>query len=202
MHPLCNRCGAAAEVVHHIKGAREHEHLRFDADNFEALCSPCHNKETGNEIQERRSSLDLPIKPFTCKVTAIVGPPCAGKLAIVRNSAGSSDLIVDLDALGAALSATAQYGLSTRLLPFVLKVRSHIFQLLTEPNDIPRAWLTLGAPLRNQRQDLREHGAEVVLLIPPQDECYSRALSDPMRSGNADGWVEHIDKWFATYEPD
>jgi len=153
-------------------------------------------------MQERHSSLDLPVNRFACKVTALVGPPCAGKTSMARASAGSSDVIVDLDMIATALTSTPMHHVSTHVLPFILRVRSCVYQLLTERNDIPRAWLILGAPLRSHRQELRERGADVVLLKPELDECYARALSDPTRSGNADGWLAHIDKWFAAYEPD
>lgn len=54
-NPICQRCQIkAAEVVHHIKPAREYPELRFATENLEALCHKCHNKETTKEVAARK----------------------------------------------------------------------------------------------------------------------------------------------------
>jgi 5-methylcytosine-specific restriction protein A len=47
--PLCERCLKmdrirVADVVHHIKEAKEHPELRLREDNLMSLCHNCHNK--------------------------------------------------------------------------------------------------------------------------------------------------------------
>jgi 5-methylcytosine-specific restriction protein A len=51
-HPLCAECRGrgrltAAEVVDHVTPHRGDARLFWDADNWQALCAPCHNAKTG-----------------------------------------------------------------------------------------------------------------------------------------------------------
>ena len=53
-HPLCVKCEAKgrvtpADVVHHIISVRIAPELFWDKTNWESLCHPCHNLETGKE---------------------------------------------------------------------------------------------------------------------------------------------------------
>lgn len=49
LHPICEICGrAAATVVDHIKPINQGG-AALDEDNFQALCSSCHNKKSGRE---------------------------------------------------------------------------------------------------------------------------------------------------------
>jgi 5-methylcytosine-specific restriction protein A len=50
--PMCERCGAVATEVHHIKEVRDAEGLRFAMSNLESLCKPCHSRETLNRQRQ------------------------------------------------------------------------------------------------------------------------------------------------------
>lgn len=48
--PLCP-CGAAASEVHHIVDRKERPDLAFNMDNLQALCKPCHSRETMDRMR-------------------------------------------------------------------------------------------------------------------------------------------------------
>ena len=50
-HPLCEAClqrdyNTPATEVHHIQKRTEYPELAYAWDNLEALCKPCHSRET------------------------------------------------------------------------------------------------------------------------------------------------------------
>lgn len=49
-HPLCRFCGQAATVVDHIKPHRGDYDKFWDEDNWEALCTRCHNRKTAKGL--------------------------------------------------------------------------------------------------------------------------------------------------------
>jgi 5-methylcytosine-specific restriction enzyme A len=202
-NPLCNRCGEGALIVHHIKTARDYPELQHDFDNLEALCFACHQRETGEEIQTRRHSLGLPAgQRFTCKTTAIVGPPGAGKRALVVNSMGACDVVIDLDAIGATLTNGQPYDTNHALLPYLLDVRRYaVERLMRKPLEVACAWLIYGAPLLQQRQELRDAGADVVLLMPTLEQCYDSILFKET-DVRTEKRLSLVDAWFHAYEPD
>ena len=48
-HPKCERCGAIATDVDHIKPVAKFPHLILDWSNLRALCHSCHSKRTNND---------------------------------------------------------------------------------------------------------------------------------------------------------
>jgi len=48
-NPICNRCQASAEEVHHIVELKADPERALDPDNLEALCKRCHSRETGKK---------------------------------------------------------------------------------------------------------------------------------------------------------
>jgi 5-methylcytosine-specific restriction enzyme A len=57
-HPLCVACAArsvvvAARVVDHVQPIKEGG-ARFDCNNLQSLCVPCHNRKTARETTGRR----------------------------------------------------------------------------------------------------------------------------------------------------
>lgn len=203
-HPICNKCKQPASVVHHIKAARDYPELQLDWSNFESLCFDCHQRETGEEMVVRRRGLGLPQgKRFACQTTAIVGPPGAGKTTLAQKSAGSCDVIVDLDLIYAAFSMGTMHAANKTLLGYMIDVRrAAIDRLMAMPCPTPRAWLVYTAPLKAQRKELTDAGAEVLLLNPGRDECYARIAADPTRQANVEAQLERVDVWFDSFEPE
>jgi 5-methylcytosine-specific restriction endonuclease McrA len=46
--PLCEQCGAPAEIAHHVVPLKEGG-ARLDPENLMALCVPCHGKIHGGK---------------------------------------------------------------------------------------------------------------------------------------------------------
>lgn len=58
-HPLCERCKLAGRIrpateIHHKIPRREAPHLALRSSNLEALCKPCHSRETAEELRLER----------------------------------------------------------------------------------------------------------------------------------------------------
>lgn len=54
-HPLCQRCleagrTEAATEVHHVRKRADYPELALDWNNLEALCKPCHSRETARGL--------------------------------------------------------------------------------------------------------------------------------------------------------
>jgi len=52
-YPICFVCGGRSEVVDHAIPHRGNEELFYDRENWQALCSECHNKKTRKEVSAR-----------------------------------------------------------------------------------------------------------------------------------------------------
>lgn len=48
-NPICERCPAAANEVHHRIERKKRPDLAFVLSNLESLCKPCHSRETARE---------------------------------------------------------------------------------------------------------------------------------------------------------
>lgn len=51
LHPRCACCGAPATLVDHVIAHRGDDRLFWDRTNWQALCTPCHNRH--KQRQER-----------------------------------------------------------------------------------------------------------------------------------------------------
>ena len=51
-HPRCKECNRLAGVVDHIKPVRLGGEF-YDPDNWQALCTVCHNRKSGKEAHEQ-----------------------------------------------------------------------------------------------------------------------------------------------------
>lgn len=52
-YPICFACGGKAEVVDHAIPHRGDEELFWNRENWQSLCTECHNKKTRKEFAER-----------------------------------------------------------------------------------------------------------------------------------------------------
>lgn len=133
-------------------------------------------------------------------VTVVCGPPGSGKTTYVRDRAERGDLIVDLDAIYAAISGLPTYDKPDELLPFVLTARDAIVARLARQSDVRHAWLiTSGANPTQRDQFRRQLGAEVVVLEVDGAECLRRINADPERDGKRP-WQRLITEWWQAYE--
>ena len=47
--PICDRCNGVASVVDHITPHKGDYGLFWDKENWQPLCTPCHNRKTSTE---------------------------------------------------------------------------------------------------------------------------------------------------------
>ena len=157
----------------------------------DGVCSAC-----GSQRSDRYgSNVRRPIP-----TTLVCGPPGSGKTTYVREKARSGDLIVDVDAIYAALSGEPWYAKPAGLLPVVLAVRDAILEQIRMGNDdIARAWVISSEEDPNKRAELLQQcgGGKLVVLEVSGGECLRRIAADPRRGVHADLWKPLIDKWWA-----
>lgn len=194
--PLCVDCLAEgrttlATEVDHITPKRDGG---ADAEeNLQPLCKPHHSRKTMREIK-RRGKVTVP-------VTIVTGPPGSGKTTYVTERAQWGDLIVDVDALYAALSGLAWYEKPEALLPFVIEARDAILDRLHESSDLRQAWIVTSEARQAELERMKSrYNATVLVLEIPPAECLRRIANDPRRSSTAEQWRPLVDRWWATYQ--
>lgn len=142
------------------------------------------------------------------KVHVVCGPPCAGKTTFVRERAVRGDLVIDQDALLAALSLQPEHAAPYPVLRHAIAAKTAVLEELAKEWSRPagmgrsrlyQAWIIDGAPTRDARQLFRDRfAAQVTLLLPDREELTSRARLRPDPAGTLDA----MEKWFAAYTPD
>lgn len=155
------------------------------------LCRSCNSS--------RRAELDTP-HVSGLSVTLVAGPPCAGKSSYVREHALSSDLVVDYDALAAALRVDGErYAHLESHRPFVAEARDAVLDRLVLGNHgVRRAWVMATAARRSVRESFRRrYGASVVLVWAAEEACLRRAMGE-----RPEAWWGHVRAWFEAYETD
>ena len=197
--PLCEDCIERGQVtpaseVHHIVPRVEGGPDSFE--NLQALCKPCHSRKTGRA--QRRQVWQC----STIPVTIVCGPPGSGKTTLVRERASVGDLIVDVDALFAALSGCDWYDKPAGLLPFVMEARDAVIRRLARESEVRRAWIITAesdyAKLQAMKQQL---GAkELLLLDVSANECLRRISRDKRREERWELWEPIVNGWWRTFE--
>ncbi|KKK68634.1 hypothetical protein LCGC14_2942110, partial [marine sediment metagenome] len=87
------------------------------------------------------------------KVTVVCGPPGAGKTSYVQERARWGDLIVDVDAIFAAIGGTAEHGHPPNLLTAALAARDALINSIdANPG---RAWIIMGGAKSRERKRLQ-----------------------------------------------
>lgn len=109
----------------------------------------------------------------TTKVTVIRGLPGTGKTTWVQARAQRGDLIVDLDAIFAALSGLPLHDNPDELLPFACSARDAIYERLEKASDVRRAWIITSDPSAAVVLAQR-FGAELMVLECPELERQGR----------------------------
>ncbi|WP_426568107.1 hypothetical protein [Streptomyces canus] len=133
------------------------------------------------------------------EVVLVAGPACSGKNRYVSEHADPEDLVLDLDALHAAMSLAAPRVHIPAHLPIVTEARDAALErLLLGGHQVRRCWVISTAPERKRRAYYRQrYGARSVVLWWPEETCLLRAMRE-----RPPQWQEYVRRWFDRYEPD
>lgn len=178
---ICEHCGkpivkAYDCIGHHVEELTEQNvddvNIALNPENVVLVHFRCHNeihKRFGNEVREPQ------------RVYIVWGAPCSGKREWVESVAESGDLIVDIDAIWAAVQRHAD-GVTidkpNALKTNVFALRDCLIdQIKTRRGRWKNAYIIGGYPLQGERERLaNEVGAErLVFIDTPETECLRRA---------------------------
>lgn len=133
----------------------------------------------------------------------VCGPPASGKTTWVEGRKRWGDVVVDVDALFAAVTGLPWYEKPEGLVKLVLDVQDGILRWVERnPGRFMNAWVITGGPKAAQRQRLAARlDATVVVLEASPDECLRRIAADPRRgSAVVEQWRPLVLKWWREYE--
>jgi hypothetical protein len=189
-----------ATIVDHIEPHRGDMEKFWDRSNWAPLCEP-HHSGTKQAMEHHLSPTPTP-RADRPQSILVSGPPGAGKRDYIDERLQSGDLIIDTDAIFAAISGEARHVQPANLLPFVRDVRDILLTRLARASNLNRAWiLGVFASVDGRHQIARPLAAEVVILATPPSACMRRINADPLRRMHAAKWQQHIDRWWHDYEP-
>jgi len=207
-HPLCVACErdgvtTAAQCVDHIAPHKGDMLLFWDPANHQALCNPCHSRKTvmedGGFKPGRVAWHPEWLLPSVAELTIVCGAPGSGKSRYVAARAGAGDVVIDLDAIGAALCGTALHDWPRARIVEVGRERNRqLLQLSERAMAGRRAWFIVSEPNASGRQWWADKlkPAEIIVLETPAAECIRRINSDgtrPLTSGKS------VESWWRLY---
>ena len=115
-HYICERCGGAASVVHHIRYIKpwnvNDPDITLNWDNLKAVCEKCHAEEHSQDMKARGQAARLNGIAFDdegnvikqANVFLVSGSPPSRKTTYVAQHKSGNDIVVDLEYLSAALN--------------------------------------------------------------------------------------------------
>lgn len=173
--------------------------VSLNPDNVECVHFKCHNK-IHNRFSEGHAASS---KPQAKKQVVIVyGAPCSGKTTWVHENATENDIVVDLDSIYEAISINPRYKKTTAQKAVVFEVRDKLYDLIKHRfGRWENAFIITGGARAGDRERLSALvGADHMIFIDAsREECVKRCFA---RNENAEEWIEFIDEWFETYQPD
>lgn len=221
--PLCEPCEwrgvkRPAKAVDHIISIASGGPAFPELDQLRSMCWPCHSIKTnaldragGKGVAFKGCGVDgLPLDgdhPFrgheTHAVTLVCGPPGSGKTSHVSGHRKPGDLVLDLDAIMAALCGDALYQAPVDILPFALKARDAVIERLRGKHSLRHAWIIAGGATRRERTEItRSLDARTVMLDTPAEVCVARINADPRRPPSERAkQIAAVAQWWLRFEP-
>ncbi len=201
---ICEHCGKPIvlkydRIGHHKKhltlGNVNDANVALNPENIAFVHHRCHN-----EIHER-FGFGQPVRVFRPKKVYLVhGSPCSGKSTYTASVAGPGDLILDMDAIWACISADAAQGIHAghddRLRQNVFKVRDCILDMIkTRFGEWNNAYIIGGYPRPAERERMATiYGAEMIHIDTPRDVCELRAQERPKE------WRQYIAAYWDAFQ--
>lgn len=196
---LCAECGesylkeSAQLVGHHIKELTPENindyNISLNPANIKIICRKCHDKA------HERFSFDGGQKVFI-----VYGAPCSGKSSYVNQIARRNDLIVDLDAIYAAISLCPYHEHPNNLKRVAFAVRDTLIeQVRLRAGFWKDAYIIGGYPRKIQREQLaKKLGAELIYIETTRAEAFANA--ELTRGIFAKQFQAYIEDWFDSFE--
>lgn len=196
---ICEHCGQPVArtkdlIGHHkveLTPENVHDHMiSLNPELIELICFDCHNKEhkrfgyTGAK-----------------QVYIVYGPPMAGKRSFVEQNIERGDLVVDMDALYAAVSMLPDYDKPDNLFNNVNAIHNTLIDnIKTRYGKWHNAWIIGGYADKYRRERLADElGAELIFCDVTKEECLNRLLQDDSKKYRQEEYSKYIDKWFDSY---
>jgi hypothetical protein len=207
-HPLCVTCMVGglvvlATVVDHVIPHRGDVEMFWKDGNHQALCKACHDRKTvledggfGGGVNWHPPFLAASLVPLTL----VCGAPLSGKSTLVAQRQGKGDLVIDVDAIGAALCGTGLHEWPRSRLTEVGRERNRRLAALSDPGQARQwtaAWLIVSEPEARHRQWWVDtmRPKSVVVVETPRWVCMARAVE----RGDPERWSPLIDAWWREY---
>lgn len=170
--------------------------ISLNPDNIMIVSIKSHN-----EIHNRWGGR---IQPYQRKVYYVYGAPCSGKSTFVKDNMQVGDLVYDIDRLWQALSGQPEYIKPNSIKDVLFSVtRTVIDSINMRQGTWQNAWVIEGGALVGDRKRRIETlGAESIFIDTDKETCLQRLTADESRQSVQSQWVEYINNWFDTYQPD
>ncbi len=137
------------------------------------------------------------------QVVLVAGPPGAGKTHYVSQRMKAGDVVVDVDAILAALTGRPWYEHTPQQLWLALDVRDFLFDRLRHPTDLYTAWVITSEARASERERLAAQcgASKTIMLLEPAHVCLYRIGHDGRRAEALPHWREIVTRWWSEYEP-
>lgn len=122
----------------------------------------------------------------TGRVVLVAGAPCSGKSTWVADQLTEGDLVVDYDAIAAAIGSTQSHDHAESLRPFICAARDALLDRLERPHSIQTVYVIRCDP------EPMLPGAKLHVMPTSREECHRRADD----AGRPASWHHLINRWF------